>query len=233
MTAIEQAEVANERLEKLYEPWLVPWREMRAANPAISIPMFLEATPAYFASQPRIVFVGQETHGWWTTCKIPPSQLTARPVMDFYQGVEMTDYRIKSASPFLRAAQQMGSYLGQVNYPAPLLTANLFPCDVNKTQAPEALLKAMQTWKLLPAELEILAPQVVVFFAGPTYSGSLWEYFGTSVEPKLSSKNLFASYQPPGQPWQGWVTYHPGYLRRSRQWAVLDVLAESIRQHLA
>ena len=233
MTTLEQADVANSRLEKLYEPWLAPWRELRATNKDLSVPMFLEATPAYFASQPRIVYVGQETHGWWTDCRVDGAKPTVREVMDFYQGVVMTNYRIKSSSPFLHAAQKIGSHLGQTNYPAQLMTANLFPCDVKKKQGPQALLETMRNWKVLPAELEILAPEVVVFFVGPRYSWNLENYFGTPFEPALSSKNLFAPYRPPTQPWKGWVTYHPAYLRRSRQWAVLDMLAESIRQGIA
>ncbi len=70
MTTLEQADVANSRLEKLYEPWLEPWRELRATNPDLSVPMFLEATPAYFASQPRIVYVGQETHDALIRCVV-------------------------------------------------------------------------------------------------------------------------------------------------------------------
>jgi hypothetical protein len=233
MNPAELTDEANARLEELYRPRMDAWREIRASHPELSIPMFLKATPAYFAGNPRIVFVGQETHGWWTDCKIADDQITAAEVMDFYQGVDMTNFRIHSPSPFWRAIRELGSLLGQTGYPAPVISANLFPCDVAKTRAPESLLETMRSWKLLPAELKILAPDVVIFLVGPIYAWNLSCYFGTPVEPKLSSKNLFQPYSPPEQAWKGWITYHPKRLRLSRNWAVIDVMAESIRRSVA
>ena len=85
MNPEEQSTRANTLLENLYEPWLTPWRELRGANPKLSFPMFLKTRPAYFAAKPRIVFVGQETHGWWTDYAADLSALGAKEIMGWYQ----------------------------------------------------------------------------------------------------------------------------------------------------
>ena len=230
MNPEEQSTRANTLLEQFYEPWLTPWRELRGANPNLSIPMFLKTTPAYFAAKPRIVFVGQETHGWWIECAVDPSALGAKEIMDFYQGEVMAKYRLHSSSPFWRAIRNISDSVGLPHFPDSVMSANLFPCDSDKTQAPAAMLETMRSWKILPEELKILGPEVVVFFAGPVYAYNLGYYFGTPVEPSLSSQNLMQTYRPETGGWKGWVTYHPASLQRSEHNAVLSEIARGIHQ---
>ena len=68
--ANELASEANTRLQDAYEK-VLPLRKTIFAKEAglkrcLSIPCFLDVRPQYFAAATRIVFVGQETHGWWT-----------------------------------------------------------------------------------------------------------------------------------------------------------------------
>jgi hypothetical protein len=225
----EQSAAANARLGDLYGPVLEPWRNLRVSNPGLSIPMFLKTTPTYFAVKPRLVFVGQETHGWWTDAG-DPIALGATEIMDFYQGEVMTKYRLHSSSPFWRAIRKISDSLGLPQFPDSVMSANLFPCDSEKAQAPAAMLETMRSWRILPEELNILDPEVVVFFAGPVYAYNLGYYFGTPVAPSLSSKNLVQTYRPGTVGWKGWVTYHPASLQRSGHNTVLDEIAEGIRQ---
>jgi hypothetical protein len=194
--------------------------------------MFLKATPAYFAAHPRLIFVGQETHGWWTNGPHDTAAVTVPAVMDFYQSSGMNEYRVRANSPFWRAIRKLASSFGVAGFPEAILTGNLFPCDSDKAQAPEILLETMRRWRILPEELRILDPEVVIFFAGPVYSYNLGCYFGDKVEPALSSKNPWISYRPQGEKWRGWVTYHPASLQRSKHGTVLDEIIQDVQRGL-
>jgi hypothetical protein len=198
-------------------------------TPYLSIPMFLKTTPAYFAARPRLVFVGQETHGWMTDCEVTSDALRPREIMDFYQGEIMTRYRTHSRSPFSRAIRRISTEIGLEGFPGSVLTANLFPCDSKKTQAPALTLETMRGWKIVTEEIKILDPEFVVFFVGPNYASNLGCYFDAPVEPPLSSHNLLQAYRPKVGTWKGWVTYHPANLQRSKHSAVLDQLIAAIR----
>jgi hypothetical protein len=224
VNAQEQSNLANARLAERYRPHLESWRQLKKANPGISIPMFLKTTPAYFTAKPRLIVVGQETHGWFTTCKATHEDLTVKEVMDFYPGDEMTAFRQRSQSPYWRAIRKIAAGIGLDDFCHALMTSNLFPCDSDKGQAPKALLETMRDWRILPQELEILEPELVIFFAGPFYSYNLGCYFGTEVLPPLSPKNRLQAYTPQSGSWKGWVTYHPRSLQLSRASAVLDRL---------
>jgi hypothetical protein len=173
LSEVEQSEGANTRLAELYRPHLESWRKLKQANDRISIPMFLKASPAYFAARPRLMFVGQETHGWMTDCKTGYEELSVEHITDFYQGAEITAFRQKSQSPYWRAIRKVAGEIGIQDFSHGLITSNLFPCDSNKGQAPELLLQTMREWRIVPQELEILEPEVVIFFIGPDYSYNL------------------------------------------------------------
>ena len=215
MNALEQSEVGNESLERLYGPILDVWKNLKSEGRDLSIPMFASSTPAYFAARPRIVFVGQETHGWWTNCGIESRLLTARDIMDFYQSPEINEFRARTRSPYWNAIKRIVDGINSNDFLRSILTLNLFLSDSNRGRAPDELLGFMRDWRALPQELKILGPQIVVFFAGPVYSYNLEYFFGKKLEPGLSKSNPIQEYSPEGVEWKGIVTYHPAYLRRS------------------
>jgi hypothetical protein len=61
--------------------------EQKKAGHSLSIPLFLKVSPTYLVASPRVVFVGQETHGWWTDFPRETDTLTAGEIMNFYETV--------------------------------------------------------------------------------------------------------------------------------------------------
>ena len=80
---------------------------------------------------------------------------------------------------------------------------------------------------LLSQEIAITNPDAVVFFTGPHYDARLRSSF-PSVEYQAVSPTL-ARLKHYGLPVSAFKTYHPNYLRRSRQWSVLEDVVELIR----
>jgi len=80
---------------------------------------------------------------------------------------------------------------------------------------------------LLSQEIAITNPEAVVFFTGPHYDARLKSSF-PNVEYKALSHTL-ARLNHYELPISSFKAYHPNYLRRSRQWNVLDDVVELIR----
>jgi hypothetical protein len=232
-----EADQLNRSLEEFYSSKLDAWKQLRtgeaAAAHCLSIPLFLKISEAYLAAQPRIVFVGQETHGWWTEYKEEINTLTSGKIMDFYDTQWVELYRFYKRSPYWQAMRRIAEAFKLTEPPRSFLYSNIFPCDVDKKQAPPALLESFREWKILPRELELLKPDYVVFFCGREYYWNLKTYFGEYPKQFVTKATPLVEYDPPNQLWKGFVTYHPGYLRRSNNWECLDKIIEYIRSDLA
>jgi len=229
MDSEESAVVANKQLESVYSARMGEWRALRQSRESLSIPFFLKVEPAYFAATMKCLFVGQETHGWWTDCKIQPSDLRAEQIMDFYLGARRWLHENYHRSPYWQALRHVANGLGIDAPPESFIFSNVFPCDTDKGQAPLELHEVFRKWKILADEVKILAPDIIIFFCGPRYYGNLQAYFGEwPIEPVSKVKPLI-EYRPLGQSWKGLVTYHPGSLRRLQKWHVLDEIIDRLK----
>jgi hypothetical protein len=240
MTAIDdsisEAGRVNQQLGELYAAKLEAWKALRTeqtvAGHSLSIPLFLKVSPAYLSATPKIVFVGQETHGWWTDYPCDASAITTSEIMDFYEGAWVELYDKYKRSPYWRAMRRIAEALGVSHPPRSFLFSNIFPCDLDKRQASLELIKTFQQWKILEGELSLLAPDFVIFLCGPYYAYNLEPYFGAPLPESLSKQRRWTCYRPPGHTWKGLVTYHPASLLRSGSWAVLDELVQCIKGEL-
>jgi hypothetical protein len=233
--AKELASEANARLQEAYEKILPQWKTIFAKeaglNGRLSIPCFLDVQPQYFAAATRIVFVGQETHGWWTEWDGDAASLTVPEITDFYRK-ERPELLRKFRSPYWQAVRKVAKRLAITEPESSIVFTNIFPCDVDKRQARPELLDAFRLWRVLPDELEILRPDHVIFFSGPTYSWNLQCFFKSPLSGKLSAATPVLSYTPADVTWNGFVSYHPHYLRRAGLWRALDQIIHSVSEDI-
>jgi hypothetical protein len=233
--AVQEADQANEQLGAFYGTILPKWQALReqlakgersgAEKQIPSGPFFTQVTPAYYQARQRLVFVGQESHGWIEA----PDAVSVERIRAHYM-----KWRLKllspsgstsSMSPYWQAIRQVRAKLAAGEPPESLMFANVLPCDINKKRPPKELYERLRSWKVVAKELEVLTPDAVIFFCG---SYSLQPFFGVEPPP-LSLANPFVPYRPPGASWKGIVTYHPNFLRRKKLWGVLDQIVDQLR----
>ena len=228
-----QALQANKELEVAYteplEKWKDLWKQEHDKGRSLSIPIFVKAQPSYFEAMPRIMFVGQETHGWWTEHEGDKASLTSHEIMAYYERTWEWLVVKYHSSPYWQAIRKITQTLNLVGRPHSFLFTNIFPCDVDQKQAPLELHDHFRDWQILSKELSILAPSHVIFFCGREYYGNLKAYFGSWPDQNVSGTTPVVNYQPEGMPWKGIVTYHPAYFRRSNQWEALDDIIRFIQ----
>jgi hypothetical protein len=87
---------------------------------------------------------------------------------------------------------------------------------------------------VLPDEIGILKPDVVVFFVGPDYLQRLRETFPRFKERPVVGSQVLWRCEHHRLPWHSYFTYHPNYLQLERlRDDVIAKIAQSVSTHNA
>lgn len=210
----------NRRLHAVYQSALAEWSHTLPAADGVSRPLLLHVPASYSQATIRLMIVGQETFGWGVPGRDSVDELLAN-YREFDLG---RNYR---RSPFWQAAHRVHRALNPEGPEHAFLWSNLVKVDQHQRRPDPAVEEAVCRLGLLPAEMAITQPDVVIFFTGPQYDERLRSTFPGVVYKQLSP--ALVQLEHTRLPVHGYRTYHPGYLRRSRRWDVLDELASRAR----
>ena len=197
----------------------------------LSDPLFLHVFEDYAAAHKRLLIVGQQTHGWGRQLKrdhfVPDRNASVERLVSRYRKFDRgKKYR---PTPFWKAAEYISKRLnGEPGHG--LLWSNLLRVDQGKKRPN----RKVESWLaktdyVLREEVAILEPSVVVFFTGPNYDSLVRRIFDgvrfDSVAGK--GKRFISRLEHTLLPHHSYRVYHPAYLRRSKQWSLLDTLANA------
>lgn len=210
----------NQSLRNLYSVALPRLRAALPHDTSVSQPLFLEVPEDYTRTKIRLMVVGQETFGWGES-----GRDSLHDILSTYRTFDLgRDYR---RSPFWQAAHWIHRTLNPEGPERAFLWSNLVKVDQARRRPSPQIEEAVSALELLPAEIEITRPDVVVFFTGPHYDQRLERTFPGvrlhEVVPGVRQLDHAAL------PYHSYRTYHPAYLRRSRQWHVLDQVVGHIQ----
>ena len=243
----------QQKLEETYDRWKAGLKIDSGEASHISPPLLLSVTDSFEKAQRRILFVGQETYGWdWDKDlrkRFPdyPSDYPyedTRNMHDFLnqpQSVEALcwGYRefafarsqpITQRSPFWRAFRELQAWPQ-----SEVLWNNVSRCDYEGgsiLSAPQNLQENLgeQQFNLFSQELEILSPNICLFFCGPNYDASLSRIFPQLEYISIGTVPIreFSRLSHPNLPALSFRTYHPNYLSRSERWGIISQIREIV-----
>lgn len=188
----------------------------------VSAPLLIRVPASYESNPRKLMIVGQQTFGWGS----PEHSGTVEKLMEGYSEFDLAvSYR---PSPFWTAAYELHSALNPEAPPRTFLWSNLVKVDQDRRRPDPAIEDAVARIDLLPMEIELTRPDVVVFFTGPSYDLRLASTFAgvRFTEIAIGITNLMH----PILPANSFRTYHPGYLRRSGKWGILSELVDLARK---
>lgn len=210
----------------------------------LSAPLLLSIPDRWKKSNHRMLVIGQETMGWgfdpihsWGDFKRMDNSV--QTMVDGYRNFEFARHKPEHHnSPFWCAYRHFREVHGdeQDGVETSVLWTNLFRmsldgCSIIKEGTSEEITQLADASRdVLLAELRVLGPTSVVFFTGPNYDRTI-----DAILPGLARHvvdgfdiRVLAQLVHADLPVKAWRTYHPAYLRRSKQWQVIDALANSI-----
>lgn len=217
----------NERLLWFYRSIWGDLVQDLAGHGALSSPLLVELPPAYTQGPHRLMVVGQETNGWrghlWKGVQGEPGKVAdlVAELLGTYRGFERgRHYR---SSPFWRCAHQIQGLLNPGVDLYGFLWSNLLKVDQGQDRPSRVVEDSILRHRMLPKEVELAAPSVVVFFTGPEYDEVLRKTFPGAVLEQVPHEKprLLARVRHEALPQHSYRTYHPGYLVRARKRHVL------------
>ena len=247
------AETLKQRYVRFQEAAKLPKRLALKASP----PLLMFPHERWDSARKKVLIVGQETRRW----VYDPEEVgtSGDPITNFREFMHARDgvnamwnlyrwyalgrARPKLNSPFWRGFRAFDSAVNPSRDAA--LWTNIFKVNVNGSvmencrSAEVSALKRLQRG-LLREEIQILRPDVVVFFSGPRYDSALrFEFPDMELSPlsRRRPASTAAVVRADGLPPRTIRTYHPEYLQRSRQLHLIGeisrwALSEAAAGHL-
>ena len=219
----------------------------------LSVPLLVSVFENYIRSRYRIIVIGQEAAGWdfyyngqdhlhFSDFKRVDVQLAVRATLNTYRGFDFAQapqHRKLLRSPFWQAYRQLRKNL-ENDLDQSILWTNIFRMDIggksvmNEATDQERHSIYNNTAGLLLDEIFILNPKVAIFFTGPNYDEAIKRQFPNVYFNRFPQHELgtVARLIHPSLPECTIRTYHPGYLRRSRQWDILTDIEAFIRNNV-
>jgi len=173
--------------------------------------------------------VGQETKGWGDgDLSLDVETLPVADLLRYYTEWIANSY----SSPFWNAVKTLHSALNLGPFPRGLAWTNVFKLDEEGGPPSERVADCLRcAFNVLPFELSVIRPKAVVLFTG-RYDSHLSRMLEgvrfenvpgfTSAECSIVRHELL--------PTSSFRTYHPGYLRRSGRWRVIQHVTEQLAQ---
>jgi hypothetical protein len=237
-------------LEGIYRQFHETVRLPRPLAERASAPLLISPHAEWMKATFRILIVGQETHGWGYTRSDDASDLsTVNNFLEFCaseKGVDsmLRGYQVflhesdywKRNSAFWRAFRICGQAMHSEQ--SSVLWTNIFKVDVegsvvrNCSRVERELIMESQR-DLLKREISLLAPDVVLFFSGPTYDPALEFAFPDITfhrfHPNVETRELAYVRSSDLSP-LCLRSFHPSYLQRSRRWSTVLGMAEWLQK---
>jgi hypothetical protein len=224
-------EIRQRDLEALYHklwPELTAKLDILQASREISKPFLIDLTAHnYPEAQTKLVVVGQQTNDWRAE-----SASEGDSVGDLLGVYKDFCLGKRYMTTFFQAVHQLYKCLNPSGPENGFIWTNLFRVD-EKNRRPERDLEdiLLRLFNVLPKEIELAEPDMVVFFTGPNYDDFLKATFpGVSltpvkpIEPErvLSRVNLQVGDVCP----QAFRVYHPNGLRRHKKWPLISEICK-------
>ena len=229
---MRDADALNPKLLAVYRAVWPRLRSLVGQWPGISSPHLIVAPPSYSGARRRILFVGQQTYTWGRNGDWCSNVSSLPDVLRLYRDFDLGHGRggyPRKRSPFWQACWRISQSVS--NSDDSFVWSNLVKLDLCGRRPPRELESFVAQFHLLKREIRILRPDIVVFFTGHRYDDALCLEFPRATFERIgrTPASILASVRADGLPRQTLRTYHPGYLRRSCNWWIVESLVRRLR----
>lgn len=212
----------------LYRFYLGKWQaieELLSEDKDISWPQLVHVPEAYTWAQKRIMIVGQQAKEWCfdldKNCREDLGEAPIDSLLKTYNYFKLGREYFKS--PYWLAAHSLSELLNPGQPKGAFIWSNILKIDRHNGLPKRETIDKLLELKLLPEEIRVTQPEIVVFFTGPDYDELIKKSF-PGIEINHLTK-LTAQLYHPGLPANSFRTYHPNYLKLKNQWDQIELIA--------
>jgi hypothetical protein len=218
---------ANKQLSSLYEDYLKRLSNLFDLHERhdYSLPLFMEVFPEYRNVAMKLMIIGKETNGWYSTLA-DDEMMNVEKIVECYRKFELGKGYYHS--PFWRFSKKLFLELNPSSDITGLLWTNLSKIDQNQTTPGQnAEEKNFEGYKLLEKEIEITKPNIVVFLTSWKMDYLINKVFPGAEFHKVSAPDsiYLARICHPALPSKTYRTYHPRFLNSySSRYRIDDII---------
>ncbi len=196
----------------------------------LSYPLLIHIFPEYESAPIKLFIVGQQTRSSQKTRIRWQKKYEDAPIAELMQQTERFHLGEKhKRAPFWHACYQLNHTLNPSGPEFGFIWSNLIRIDQGGHKPNNDIEEKISiAFPVLPLEIEIAHPDVVVFFTGPSYDARLKKTFkGLKFEAVGNyPSRVLARVIHNSLPYNSYRTYHPVYIRRSRQLELGNIINE-------
>lgn len=209
------------KLQTLYEKHWASLESLLIKTEGLSGPTLMYITDKYYKSPTKLMIIGQQTFGW------PVGDI--EKLMNFYREFNFGEKYY--SSPFWNITKKVTEIIG-ISRDA-IAWTNLVKCDLNETRPSQCIEDLIQgSFPVLEKEIEILSPDIIIFFTGNRYDQRILSSLSESSLATVDNyeMKLLTRVVTPSLPFKSFRTYHPKYLRMSKKESVfLDFINKLVK----
>ena len=205
--------VMKQRLKELYREHVSKFEQIVRNTSSFPMdvagPLLISPNNLYRDQRTRLLVIGQETNGWGYFSNDVEAGMTYYE--EFGLGVEYY------SSPFWNVTRKVERLLGNDEYSCVWTNISKFDMDAGRPLG-NVLTEVMTVDNLLIKEIEILQPDLIIFFTGLYFDFRIKRIFpDIRYKPTDGFRvDQLAEVQDSLFPGRAVRTYHPNFLRRSR-----------------
>jgi len=217
--------------EQLLAEYARRWPELRSAlrrlapTASLSFPLLVDIDVTQAVG--GLLIVGQETKGWGDgDLSLDVETLPVTKLLGYYAEWTADSY----SSPFWNAVKALHGAMNLGPFPKGLAWTNVFKLDEEGGPPTDRVADCLRNaFNLLPFELSVIRPRAVVLFTGryDSHLSRMLEGMRFENVPGFSSAEC-SLVRHELLPKFSFRTYHPGFLRRSGRWRVIQHVAEQL-----
>ncbi len=231
-------EEINEKLQAKYKYiWSLLEKTKPNVDGALPTPLFLNVSQTYCDAKYRVMIFGQETHKWGNFSEHTLEGLT-KQFCEFYNNnvsfsIDKLQYNVIFFRAFKKIKKLLDDKVGSGN--SEVMWNNIV--KIGKFDGKNLPSEEIMKWQeplyesMIKFEVELLKPDIIIFFTGPRYDQFIEKTFGDiSHEPIQGYKhNQLTFIKSMDLPKNSIRTYHPGYLNRIGIDKYVEAIVDSIK----
>lgn len=185
----------------------------------------------YLASKQKLLFVGQETNKWWADAESFWADNMIAATTGYYKEFALGK---NHPGPFWQAVNIINQAIN------PDMSLNFLWTNIckfgraNGSGRPHKIVRDLENefFNVFADEVKIVSPDAVIFFTGPNYDADILDKLGETKFEKCTDADVraFARVVNEKLPEKSFRTYHPRYLRESKNEHLLDELVKLISE---
>lgn len=227
----------NKKYQDEWKNHIKKMSHLSADCETLANPLLIDVPKSYFDADCKVMIFGQETNGWEGAF---PHKKGVAHILKTYSDFYNSDHCYSYGGQFWNGVSKFRDAMAEKLRPSgktlSIVWNNLIKigkAEGKGAPSEDALLWGDKWFDVISHEMEVLKPNIVVFFTGPNYDKYISRIFNGATFECIADRNerQLARVKSSMLPVDSIRTYHPNYLWRNDFYGYLNDIIGAIKNY--